>query len=104
VGIEYNVESGEESGEYDAEGLITSLSIANEASDVEITAVWTQPRSSGAQVIEMESTCLVVQVNGEFDMPCESFDEIGWDGFDTLEATISNFLESELDCDLTLLR
>ena len=104
VGIEYNVEKGDESDEYDAEGLITALSISSEPSDVEITAVWTQPKASGPQVIEMDSTCVLVQVNGVSDMPCESFDELGWDGANVLEATISNFLESGLDCDLTLVR
>ena len=104
VAIEYNVESTNKSGEYDAKGLITALSIEGEQSDVEIDAVWTQPQAGGAQVIEMESTCLVVQVNGEFETPCESFDVLGWDGADTLEATIENFLESELNCALTLVR
>ncbi|MBO84862.1 MAG: hypothetical protein CL927_05860 [Deltaproteobacteria bacterium] len=104
VAIEYNVESTGTSNEYEAIGLITSLSIENEASDVEIDATWVQPRDSGSQVIKMESRCLVVQVNAEFETPCEAFDELGWDGADTLEATIANFLESGLDCDLTLVR
>ena len=104
VAVAFDLESGDGSDVYDAEGLITALSIGGEPSDVEVSAVWTQEQPSGPQVIAMESSCVAVQAGGEYDMPCADFDEIGWDGADLLEASIANFLESGLDCDLTLQR
>ena len=104
VAVEFELDPGDDSDEYDATGLITSLSIAEEPSDVEIDAIWTLDKPQGPQVIEMDSDCVVVQEGAEFELPCETFDEIGWDGADSLEASIGNFLESDLDCDLALQR
>jgi hypothetical protein len=104
VAMAFDVESGDDSDEYEATGLITSLSIADEPSDVEIDAIWTREKATGPQVLEMDSNCTVVQEGAEFELPCETFDVIGWDGANTLEASIRNFLESDLDCDLELQR
>ncbi len=104
VAVAFDLESGGGSDEFEATGLITSLSIADEPSDVEIDAIWTLDKPTGPQVIEMDSTCVVVQEGAEFELPCETFDEIGWDGANTLEASIGNFLESDLDCELLLQR
>jgi hypothetical protein len=104
VSLVFDVEPGEESDEYDAEGLISGLSLDGEPSDVELDGIWVQPEAAGPQVIEVSTSCTVVQSGGTFEIPCDGFDELGWDGVNTLEAGISNFLDSGLDCDLTLTR
>lgn len=104
VALAFDVEAGDESDEFDAEGLISGLVLDSVETDVEIDAIWTQPNASGPQVIEMESSCTAIQADGTSELPCEGFDELGWDGADVLEASVSNFLESGLDCDVTLNR
>ncbi len=102
VSVVFDVEDGEEQYTFDAVGLVTGLS--NPATDVEMTALWSLDKSKGPQVIDVDATCVAVREDGEFDMSCEGFDELGWDGADTLEATVSNFVGSGYDCDLTLIR
>ena len=104
VELVFDVDSADADKEYDARGLISGLVLDGDETDVEVDSIWIQPNASGPQVIEVEPECEAVQVDGAYELPCEGFDELGWDGANTLEATIGNFLESELDCDLTLYR
>jgi|GEM_PF-3076937 len=104
VSLIFEVDKADKSNEYDADGLISDLSLDGVRSDVELDSVWVQPNTSGPQVVEVDAVCQVVQEDGTYEMPCDGFDELGWDGANTLEATVGNFLESELDCDLVLTR
>lgn len=104
VDLAFEVEGGGKGDTYDVDGLISDLTLDGVTSDVELTGTWTQAQEEGPQVIDVAVECLVIQEDAEFEMPCSGFDELGWDGADLLEATVVNFLESELDCGLSLAR
>ena len=105
VSMVVGVETGDSSDEYDVEGLISGLSLEGVESDVELVGIWTQPQASGPQVVELDMICTVVQAGGgTYELPCDGFDELGWNGANQLEASISNFLDSGLDCELNLSR
>ena len=104
VDAEYVVKAGSKDLSYDAEGVVSNLTLDDIESDIEISGTWTQLEDKGPQVIKAESSCLVLQDEGEFDMDCSGLDELGWDGEDTIETTIVDFLESGFDCTLALSR
>jgi hypothetical protein len=104
VDAEYDIKAGSKDLSYDADGLVSNLTLDGVDSDIEIAGTWTQVEDKGPQVIKAESSCLVFQDDGEYEMDCAGLDEFGWDGEDTIETTIVNFLESGLDCTLALSR
>jgi len=104
VDAEFDVKAGSKDLAYNADGIVSNLTLDGVDSDIEITGTWTQVEDAGPQVIKAQSSCVVLQDDNEYDMDCSGLDELGWDGFDAIETTIVNFLESGIDCTMALSR
>ncbi len=104
VDADFDVKAGSKDNSYDADGVVSNLTLDGVDSDIEVTGTWTQVDDAGPQVIKATSSCVVMQSDNEYDMDCSGLDELGWDGEDAIETTIVNFLESGLDCTLSLNR
>ncbi len=104
VDLSFDAKAGGKEGQFAAAGLLSNLTLDGVNSDIEIDSTWTTTETSGPQKILVDASCLVVQESGDFDMDCSGLAELGWDGVDFLEASISNFLESENVCNLSLQR
>ena len=104
VDLSFDTKAGGKDGQFNASGLLSNLTLDGVTSDIEIDSTWTTTETSGPQTILVDASCLVVQESGDFDMDCAGLSELGWDGVDILEATISNFLESDNVCSLSLQR
>jgi len=104
VDADFDVKAGSKDNAYNADGVISNLTLDDVDSDIEITGTWTQVDESGPQVVKATSSCVVLQDDNEYDMDCSGLDELGWDGEDAIETTIVNFLESGHDCTLALNR
>lgn len=91
---------------YDAVGLLQKLTLDGAETTIELVLEIEQTKANGKQVLEIhDPVCQAVRANGSTTiMDCSDFDELGWDGADTISASISNFLSLDLDCDLTLER
>lgn len=106
VDLAFDVSGGEGAKSYDAQGLLSDLTLDGAAAQVEIDSTWTPSQDAGPQVIDVDAACTVVYTDAgdTADMDCAGLDELGWDGADNIEAEIGDFLESGIGCTLELSR
>ncbi len=104
VGMEFVILKDKGAGVYDAEGEIQSLTIDGEAADIRMEGEVLQGAKAGAQALEVSVDCAIVQEDGTTAMDCAGFDELAFDGENTLTAEVAGFLGTEADCTLSLSR
>jgi len=105
----------DDEGDYEYSGTaeITRLTLGGTATTILMDLVLDQTRTYGGQVVDLEADCTAYPEGGdEYAVDCSDVTEIGWDGADTMEAEIEDFLgadvdgddEPDLDCTLELER
>jgi hypothetical protein len=65
-----------------------------------------QSAPKGSQTVDVdEAACTsLVESGATAEIDCSDFDELGFDGENTLSAEVSNFLSTGLDCEMVLER
>lgn len=93
-------------GIYDSEAEISSLTLDGEPADVRMEGEVLQTEDSGAQLLELSLTCSLRPENSDegVEIDCSGFNEIAYDGEDTLNATVSGFLGTDAECEMDLTR
>lgn len=92
----------DEEDEYEYEGVaeITRLTLGGTATTILMDLVLDQTRTYGGQVVDVEADCRAYPEGGdEYEVDCSDVTEIGWDGEDSLQAEIEDFLGADLDGD-----
>ena len=101
IGIDIEIEIDQED-EYEYEGVaeVTRLTLGGTATTILMDLVLDQTRTYGGQVVDVEADCRAYPEGGdEYDVDCSDVTEIGWDGEDSLQAEIEDFLGADLDGD-----
>ena len=89
-------------GSYDYEGSaqISRLTLDGEATTILMELEISQTRTYGGQVLDVEADCMAYPSDSdEYEVDCSDFSELGWDGDDTIQAEIEDFLGADLDGD-----
>ena len=91
-------------GIYEGSAVIYGLQMNDVDTEIEMDLKLSQSDARGAQVLSVKAECEMMQ-SGQtpLEMDCAGFDELGWDGQDTLSGTIGDFLEL-FDCEIELRR
>lgn len=91
--------------DYESEGEISQLSLNGVPTVIELELSLFQTRTRGGQTVEVEADCLARPASGDaYDILCDDFSELGWDGEDLLAAEVEDFLDADLDCDIEIER
>ena len=95
-------ESG--TGFYDGVGAIEGITLEGEQTTILLELELEQTQAKGEQLLKVEASCEARQQDGVSELDCSDFQELGWDGEDTISAEISDFMATGLDCELLLER
>jgi hypothetical protein len=97
--IEIEVEEAD-TYEYEGKAEITKLTLGGTATTIVMDMVFDQTRTYGGQVLDVEADCLAYPEGGdEYEIDCSDVTEMGWDGLDTMQAEIEDFLGADVDGD-----
>lgn len=99
--LDIELEIDEESTyEYEGTAEITKLTLGGTATSIVMELVIDQTRTYGGQVLDVEADCRAFPSGGdEYEIDCSDFTELGWDGEDTVQADIEDFLGADIDGD-----
>lgn len=104
VGMEFSILEDKGSGIYDAEGEIKDLVVDGESVTIAMVGEVLQGEPSGPQSLELSLECGILAEDDVTMIDCTGFDELAFDGEDTLAAQISGFLGTDSECDISLTR
>jgi hypothetical protein len=91
-------------GTYEGSALIDGLIMNDLETEIEMDLKFAQSDAQGSQILKVKADCSLAQVGLDpVEMDCGAFDELGWDGSDTLSGTVGDFLEL-FDCKIELRR
>lgn len=93
-------------GFYDASGQTDPLTLDGTPTMFLFELSLEQTEAKGAQAIDVDDAACasLVESGATGEVDCSDFDELGFDGENTLSAEISNFLSTGLDCEMVLER
>ena len=93
-------------GFYDATGQTDPITLDGTPTMFLFELSLEQTAAKGAQTLDVdEAACLsLVESGATATINCDDFDELGFDGENTLSAEIGNFLSTGLDCEMVLER
>ena len=86
--------------EYEGTAEITKLTLSGNATTIVMDLVVDQTRTYGGQILDVEAECVAYPADGDpYGVDCSDFTELGWDGQDTIQADIDDFLGADIDGD-----
>jgi len=93
-------------GFYDAIGATEPITLDGTPTIFLFELSLEQSEAKGAQTLDVdEAACTsLVESGATAEVDCSDFDELGYDGENTLSAEIGNFLSTGLDCEMVLER
>lgn len=99
--LDIEIEIDEESTyEYEGTAEITKLTLGGTATTILMDMVFDQTRTYGGQVLDVSADCRAYpDGDDDYEVDCSDVSEIGWDGLDTMQAEIEDFLGADVDGD-----
>jgi hypothetical protein len=89
-------------GTYEGTAVVEGLQMNDVDTEIDMELKLSQSDARGPQVLRVQADCLLIQEDSSIvQIDCDGFDELGWDGSDTLSGTVANFLEL-FDCEIEL--
>ena len=89
-------------GTYEGTAVVEGLQMNDVDTEIDMELKLSQTDARGPQVLRVQADCLLVQEDSSTaQIDCDGFDELGWDGSDTLSGSVTNFLEL-FDCEIEL--
>tara|TARA_B100001250_G_C19101949_1_gene487278 strand:+ start:74 stop:502 length:429 start_codon:yes stop_codon:yes gene_type:complete len=89
-------------GTYEGTAVVEGLQMNDVDTEIDMELKLSQSDARGPQVLRVQADCLLVQEDSSTtQIDCDGFDELGWDGSDTLSGSVTNFLEL-FDCEIEL--
>jgi hypothetical protein len=104
LGMSLSIGGDKGAGIYPVDGEVRDLTLDGLASSVEMTGELAQMAEAGPQVVEVGVECSLIQEGEASALDCAAFNQLAWDGADTLSADVTNFLGAELNCAISLTR